>query len=63
MSEHYRVEKIIDKRITNGKNYYKIKWLNYPEDQCTWEPERHLSTCKDLIKKFNENVTKLQQTK
>ena len=42
--EEYEVEKIIDKRIINGKLEYKIKWVGYPMSQCTWEPIRNLAS-------------------
>lgn len=56
MSEHYEVEKILGKRNNkNGRVEYRIKWLNYPESESTWEPESNLSSCKKLLEKFNQN--------
>ena len=53
--EEYEVEKIIDKRIINGKLEYKIKWVGYPMSQCTWEPIRNLANIKPMIKEFENN--------
>ena len=53
--EEYEVEKIIDKRIINGKLEYKIKWVGYPMSECTWEPVRNLANVKPMIKEFENS--------
>ena len=53
--EEYEVEKIIDKRVINGKLEYKIKWVGYPMSQCTWEPIRNLANIKPMIKEYENN--------
>ena len=35
-------EKILKHRNRNGKVEYLVKWLNYPKNQSTWEPEHHI---------------------
>ena len=43
MSLYYQVESIIDKRLNKkGKPEYKIKWKDYPFEECSWEPLSHL---------------------
>mmetsp|Transcript_13736 Transcript_13736/g.27310 ORF Transcript_13736/g.27310 Transcript_13736/m.27310 type:complete len:222 (+) Transcript_13736:206-871(+) len=37
--ELYRVEKLVDARKWEGKNYYLVKWDGYPSSDNTWEPE------------------------
>lgn len=54
----YEVDRILGKRINSktstiniiaGKTEYYVKWKGYPISQSTWEPERNLLTCKDII--------------
>lgn len=46
------VEKVIGKKIVKGRHFYKVKWKNYSEDQCTWEPIEHFN--KDSIGFVND---------
>lgn len=48
------VEMIKDKRVKDGKVHYKIKWLGYSENECTWEEEENILD-KDMINDFEEN--------
>ena len=55
MSDEYEVEKIVDKRIKNGKVEYKIKWAGYSMNDCTWEPLKNLENIQKLIDNYNKN--------
>ena len=54
MSDVHIVDKIIGKKITDGKVYYLIKWENYNTKDSTWEPLNNLTDIDDLIKIFCE---------
>ena len=53
MSDEYEVEKIVDKRVKNGKVEYKIKWVGYPMSDCTWEPLKNLENIQKMIDDYN----------
>ena len=62
MKDFYIVEKILDKKVMDGMYKYKVKWLNYPLSQCTWEPKENLQNVSLMLKYFDENFDKLQKT-
>lgn len=47
------MEKILDKRIDNGRVKYLLKWQGYPEHASTWEPVEYLK-CPDLIERYEQ---------
>ena len=51
--EFYNIDKILDRRIINGKYQYKIKWEGYPMSQSTWEPLKNLETAIELVEEYN----------
>lgn len=50
-ASEYIVEKIVDKRIINGKVEYLLKWKNYSARDNTWEPVSNLK-CPELIEDY-----------
>ncbi|XP_053202890.1 chromobox protein homolog 3-like [Panonychus citri] len=52
-TKEYTVEKIVDKRINNGKVEYLLKWHGYDDRDNTWEPVDNLS-CDALIENYKQ---------
>lgn len=52
----YKVEKILQSRTNKkGNKEYLIKWLGYPYEDNTWEPEKNITDiCPSLIKEFED---------
>ncbi len=48
----YEVESILEKKRVGNKWKYRIKWVGYPLDQCTWEPEENLSNVQEMLEEF-----------
>ena len=51
----FAAERILKKRNRRGIMQYKVKWLGYPEDQSTWEPEENILD-KRLIEHFEHGL-------
>ncbi|ODM97389.1 Histone-lysine N-methyltransferase SUV39H2 [Orchesella cincta] len=49
----YEIEKFLNfGRDVNGNGLYLVKWLGYPKEFNTWEPERNLEECQEKILAF-----------
>lgn len=58
----YEVEAIIEQRIRNGRNEYLIKWKGYSATENTWEPTKHLQSCRNMIKRFHQDQQRTART-
>ena len=55
----FAVEKLLKKRVKNGRTEYYVKWLNYsppPPKDCTWEAEENIYD-PNLIQEFNARAS------
>jgi len=52
--ETYIVEEILEKKKIKGRYLYKVKWVGYPLDQCTWEPAKNLDNVRYMVNEFNK---------
>ena len=50
---YYEVEKILDRKETNGVPLYRIKWKGYPLSASSWEPLENLDTVLDMVQEFD----------
>ena len=48
----YKVDRILDTRISRGQRQYLIKWEGYQYHDATWEPVRNLQGCEGLLTEF-----------
>jgi len=53
--EEYEIEEIIDSRKWQGKLYYLVHWLGYPQDEDSWIPKEDTSHCQNLMTEFHKN--------
>ena len=60
----YEIEKIVGKRVRNGRTEYCVKWKGYAMRDATWEPRANLKQdCPSLIKEFDEKWEREQKQK
>merc|ERR1711935_148591 len=56
--DEFEVEKIIDKKVDNGKTLFLVKWKGWEDPQdFTWEPKSNLKGSEKLIKEFEKTLT------
>ncbi|XP_061170404.1 uncharacterized protein LOC133179726 [Saccostrea echinata] len=46
-------EKIMNEKSESGKSFYLVKWIGYPEEDNTWEPEENFDPA--LIQEYKDN--------
>ncbi|XP_054711420.1 histone-lysine N-methyltransferase SUV39H2-like [Uloborus diversus] len=61
---NYEVDMIVDDKIEEGEILYLVKWMSYHSRRNTWEPEYHLTGCKELVNYYDamkDSNTKLNR--
>lgn len=56
MPKHYP-RRFIDRKIEDGKLYYKVLWKNYPDNEWTWEPFENIKHCTELLDLYNQEFS------
>lgn len=59
----YKVDKIVGKKVKNGKILYEVKWLGYTSDDNTWEPKENLDVTKGLVEEYENELLETQAAK
>jgi len=55
-TEKWEVEKIVEKRLWNGKCQYLVKWLGWGPSFSTWEMrDGLLEDCPEFVRAFENN--------
>ena len=45
----YEVERIVDHRTESGVTLFRVHWLGYDDADDTWEPQKNLEGCQELV--------------
>lgn len=52
--QEYEVEEILNRRRSEGRTEYLVKWKGYPTSENTWEPIAHLQGCQQELQRFKK---------
>ena len=56
----YVIESLLDQKQEGNKVYWKVKWLGFPENESTWEPEKNIQ--KWMTDFYTEDLGRLGKT-
>lgn len=52
--QQYEVEEILKTRLQYGVREFLIKWKGRDSSENTWQPEKNLNRCSDMLKSFKK---------
>jgi Chromo (CHRromatin Organisation MOdifier) domain len=50
--KEYEIEEIHNSRRRCGRLEFLVHWKGYPDEDNTWEPEKHLENAPQVVKQF-----------
>ena len=53
----FAVEAITKKRLKKGRTEYLVKWMGWPEADCTWEVEGALRSCRQIVQRWRRRTS------
>jgi len=56
--EEFEVEKILNKRIVQGKEKFLVQWKGYTAEEDIWEDRKNLGNAKELVEEFEKEYKK-----
>ncbi|XP_039676252.1 chromobox protein homolog 1-like [Perca fluviatilis] len=59
--EEYVVEKVLDRRVVNGRAEFLLKWKGFSNEDITWEPQDNLDV--DLITEYMQKHNEKEEEK
>jgi hypothetical protein len=51
----YEVEAILAHKLIRSKLHFHVKWLGWPPEESTWEPESSLDDCQEILQEYWAN--------
>ena len=51
---------MVGSKEKDGERYYKVHWKGYPSSEDSWEPEKNLKNCDDLIEEYNQESSQVE---
>jgi hypothetical protein len=57
----YEVEAVLDSRIRRGKLQYLVKWVGYPREESSWEPEDSVANAPERVADFHRQFPNAPQ--
>ena len=56
--KEFEVEKILNKRVVQGKEKFLVWWKGYMAEEDTWESSKNLENTKELVEEFEKEYGK-----